>query len=175
MHWHWFLLWAKENELPAWVQAIGSVAAIFFSVQIQRKTALEADAERYSALEGVFTFAYEVARDYQNAWREWISGSLLEPFDKNRIVYADGFLAEVPTFALGNPIAAKLVRDMRDTLAETSSFGWPRPAVPPEASTAKRAEKLAKVVESALGYEALVRASAKKKRHRARMWWVPGA
>lgn len=161
-------------DWPAWVQAIGSILAIIFAVLVQRKTALEADADRYSALEGVFTFAYEAIREYAVAWESWLSGSLTEALRSQKRVFADGLLRQVPTFQLGNPIMAALVRDMRDQLSEVSEGGWLSPDRVGDAQTVNLTTKIRDAAERARGHEVLVRASAEKKRRRARLWWIPG-
>lgn len=160
-------------DWPASVQAIGSVAAIFFAVQVARKERLDRAAARVTALHSVLQFARQTIADAAKAYEDAAAGALDREFDLKRFDHAEAALRAIPIFEIGQDRVAGMVFDMLGRVQRMKEIGVPGRY---ELLLADFTDHLREVRENDVQSRAIIAGTGAWHIHavrRARSWWVP--
>lgn len=127
MSFEWHLLWERTGEIlssegaPAWIQAIGSVAALFIAIRISRSSINHAASEKRKTIFAIAEAAHTHACNIRKAidvmgWNSGNNFQIYEVYDKTIIEGVVKALQGVPMHELGSSKAVLAMLSLTDQM-----------------------------------------------------------
>jgi hypothetical protein len=159
----------STSDLPAWVQAIGSIVAIYIAARLVRLEALHRAVAAMESFKGVIYATKALVDDAATAAEHNLVGDFrLAEIQSRRFKDVEALLAATPTFELGSTKAAFELLQLKEDVRQLALIkqGWGGQAIP--------AEKIAvvRLVQQRTAARAdLVDKWIKGRRWRRWWWW----